>query len=152
MFSTHGFIVFYFVIRLNCVPAGICNPGDFRCTDGSCVPDYKRCNGVPDCRDRSDEATCGMAMFSLCCILFIFLSGDDHYEVTDVSFYFSQRIVDQTNGVVAKVCALNLSEDVMDDVTVLTVPTRRIVRLRPQAQVCGGGSLSYLKNSAVSDT
>lgn len=38
---------------------------NFTCGDGSCVRRSTVCNFVPDCRDGSDEAQCGMFYFSL---------------------------------------------------------------------------------------
>lgn len=32
-----------------------CASSEFTCGDGSCIPDYLKCNGVRDCRDGSDE-------------------------------------------------------------------------------------------------
>lgn len=33
-----------------------CHPGQFRCSDGSCIGRKHICNGVSDCVDGSDEA------------------------------------------------------------------------------------------------
>ena len=32
-----------------------CTPGDFRCTDGSCIPVLWQCDGEPECPDGLDE-------------------------------------------------------------------------------------------------
>ena len=32
-----------------------CTPGDFRCTDGSCIPELWQCDGEPECPDGLDE-------------------------------------------------------------------------------------------------
>ena len=40
------------------VAAARCRDDQHRCGDGSCVDADRRCNGVPDCTDRSDEQGC----------------------------------------------------------------------------------------------
>ena len=35
-----------------------CQNGEFTCNDGQCVSMEKRCNQLPDCRDKSDERHC----------------------------------------------------------------------------------------------
>ena len=35
-----------------------CSESDFTCLNGQCIDDYLRCNGVPDCDDKSDEDDC----------------------------------------------------------------------------------------------
>ena len=36
-----------------------CAAGEFRCANEQCVPDSARCDGKPDCLDRTDEDGCG---------------------------------------------------------------------------------------------
>lgn len=35
-----------------------CRSDEFQCESGKCIPSYLRCNGQPDCEDRSDELAC----------------------------------------------------------------------------------------------
>ena len=35
-----------------------CNPDQFTCNDGTCIPLSSRCDKKPDCRDKSDEKQC----------------------------------------------------------------------------------------------
>lgn len=35
-----------------------CNSREYQCSDGHCIPDYRRCDSIPDCRDYSDELDC----------------------------------------------------------------------------------------------
>lgn len=35
-----------------------CGPDSFECHDGICIADYKKCNGIVDCHDQSDELHC----------------------------------------------------------------------------------------------
>lgn len=37
---------------------GSCAVGQFMCTDGACIADSNKCNGVNNCGDASDEAGC----------------------------------------------------------------------------------------------
>jgi hypothetical protein len=40
-------------------PRPTCEPGKFRCDDGTCIDESYRCDDVTDCRDGSDEGNCG---------------------------------------------------------------------------------------------
>lgn len=47
---------------------GLCSAAEFRCEDGQCIPEEKRCDTRTDCTDGSDELDC--SMFHLCiCVL-----------------------------------------------------------------------------------
>ncbi|XP_065222037.1 basement membrane-specific heparan sulfate proteoglycan core protein isoform X4 [Planococcus citri] len=35
-----------------------CNPDEYECRDGHCIPFQRRCDGFADCRDRTDELNC----------------------------------------------------------------------------------------------
>lgn len=35
-----------------------CMTGEFRCNDGSCIPQLFHCDSIPDCPDKSDEDNC----------------------------------------------------------------------------------------------
>ena len=37
-----------------------CNDDEFNCRNGECIPIQKRCNGIPNCSDKSDEKQCGI--------------------------------------------------------------------------------------------
>ena len=41
------------------VPVVGCGHGQFQCEDRTCIAAALRCDGRPDCRDRSDEYNCG---------------------------------------------------------------------------------------------
>uniref|UniRef100_A0A673WK35 Low density lipoprotein receptor-related protein 2a n=1 Tax=Salmo trutta TaxID=8032 RepID=A0A673WK35_SALTR len=43
-----------------------CGSNSFSCTNGKCVPQNYRCDGVDDCHDNSDEANCGGAHNTTC--------------------------------------------------------------------------------------
>jgi hypothetical protein len=45
---------------------GLCSPAEFRCEDGQCIPEEKRCNTRTDCRDGSDELDCSMFHLYIC--------------------------------------------------------------------------------------
>lgn len=36
-----------------------CPPGFIRCKYGACISKSKKCNGISDCIDQSDESQCG---------------------------------------------------------------------------------------------
>lgn len=40
-----------------------CKEDDFQCKNGECVPLVNLCDGLPHCKDGSDEAHCGMFHF-----------------------------------------------------------------------------------------
>lgn len=54
-----------------------CEPGEFQCADGICIAGYKRCNGIVDCSDDSDEFSCSRRTY------------ENFY---DGSYYFFVRI------------------------------------------------------------
>ncbi|KAG2459291.1 LRP2 protein, partial [Polypterus senegalus] len=41
-------------------PIPQCGENSFPCSNGKCVPQHFRCDGVDDCHDNSDEANCGV--------------------------------------------------------------------------------------------
>lgn len=38
----------------------ICGADEFQCRDGYCIPNARRCDGFPHCRDSSDESECSI--------------------------------------------------------------------------------------------
>lgn len=36
-----------------------CDDNEFECDTGGCIPENQRCDGIPQCQDRSDEDGCG---------------------------------------------------------------------------------------------
>jgi len=44
----------------------LCSRAEFRCEDGQCIPEEKRCDSRTDCRDGSDELDCSMSYLSIC--------------------------------------------------------------------------------------
>ncbi|VDM80410.1 unnamed protein product, partial [Strongylus vulgaris] len=45
-----------------------CMKGSFFCASGGCVPDSRRCNGVDDCGDFSDELNCPASHADIACL------------------------------------------------------------------------------------
>lgn len=39
-----------------------CDADEFRCSDGKCIEDTFRCDGLYDCADYSDEQDCGKSI------------------------------------------------------------------------------------------
>lgn len=46
-----------------------CQPGQFRCKNGQCISERKKCDNRPDCADSTDELDCGMQLMF---VLFIY--------------------------------------------------------------------------------
>ena len=44
-----------------------CQSGEWRCSDGTCIPDYLKCDGQPQCPDYSDEVNCPTGMICFNC-------------------------------------------------------------------------------------
>lgn len=47
------------------VTPSLCEPGQFACVSGECVPVAALCNGRLDCADHSDELHCGESSICL---------------------------------------------------------------------------------------
>lgn len=41
----------------------LCPREQFKCENGPCIPENKKCNGYPDCSDGSDERDCRKLIF-----------------------------------------------------------------------------------------
>ncbi|CAL8374079.1 unnamed protein product [Boreogadus saida] len=54
--AAKGFRLSYITGRAE---AAGCEPGQFHCSNGKCVPESWRCNNMDECGDRSDEERCG---------------------------------------------------------------------------------------------
>ena len=50
----HYLCMFHFCILVEC------QPGQFRCKNGQCISERRKCDNRPDCADSSDELDCGM--------------------------------------------------------------------------------------------
>lgn len=48
------------------IVTGKCSRAEYRCEDGQCIPEEKRCDSRNDCRDGSDELDCSMSYLSIC--------------------------------------------------------------------------------------
>lgn len=44
-------------------PIPECSDNEFRCQDGLCIPNNRRCDRRRDCQDGSDEIDCSMKFF-----------------------------------------------------------------------------------------
>jgi hypothetical protein len=44
----------------------LCSAAEFRCEDGQCIPEEKRCDTRTDCSDGSDELDCRMFHLYIC--------------------------------------------------------------------------------------
>ncbi|GAB0098092.1 basement membrane-specific heparan sulfate proteoglycan core protein [Sergentomyia squamirostris] len=52
------FLIFFYLILWNYAPVTsqyACHDDEFRCTDGTCIPNELKCNQIPDCADGADE-------------------------------------------------------------------------------------------------
>ena len=51
-------IILFIKIKKNIVLV-TCRPGQFTCTNGRCISNYRMCDTEDDCGDQSDEQRCG---------------------------------------------------------------------------------------------
>lgn len=50
----------FFFVPFVCVAfSAICSSSQFRCNNLQCIDAARKCDGVSDCLDRSDEINCG---------------------------------------------------------------------------------------------
>ena len=48
---------------LNYFDLGHCNDTEFECNNHQCIPTINRCDGMPQCDDKSDEFRCGKYIY-----------------------------------------------------------------------------------------